>query len=166
MHVSNDAVFNNRATGTYSRDRAGRWALCLPGTTAGAQFNNQGRFVKEGASQFSFSGGLNINNSGAFDVQWRHDDVGGAFVQTAGETRLRNASTLARATGMAGDFVFNGGALRGTGTIDFAFADTVQNNGAVVDPIGLLTITDGGYSQGRQRFIADRPRRPDARHGI
>lgn len=147
FNVSNDAVFNNRATGTYSVT-VGQMGACLPGTTPGAQFNNQGRFTKDGASQFSFYGGLNLHNSGAFDLNGGTTTIGGAFEQTAGETLLRNAATLARGVGVSGDFVFNGGALRGTGTLDFAFANTVQNNGAVVDPIGLLTITDGGYQQG------------------
>jgi hypothetical protein len=144
--LSNDATFNNRATGSITVT-AGQMGACLPGTTPGAQFNNQGYFTKDGVSQFSFYGGLNLNNNGTFELNGGTTTIGGAFEQAAGETRLRNASTLARALGTAGDFIFNGGALRGTGTIDFVFANIVQNNGAVVDPIGLLTITDGGYSQ-------------------
>jgi hypothetical protein len=145
--LSNDATFNNRATGSVTVT-AGQMGACLPGTTPGAQFNNQGYFTKDGVSQFSFYGGLNLNNNGTFELNGGTTSIGGAFEQAAGETRLRNASTLARAMGTAGDFIFNGGALRGTGTLDFVFANNVQNNGAVVDPIGLLTITDGGYQQG------------------
>ena len=93
FNVSNDAVFNNQATGTFGVT-AGQMGACLPGATPGAQFNNQGHFVKEGVSAFSFYGGLNINNSGPFELSGGTTTVAGAFEQTAGETLLRNASTL------------------------------------------------------------------------
>lgn len=90
-----------------------------------------------------------VSNSGTLDVVDGTLLVDGDFVQSAGETRLRNGSVLGRRPGWSGDLVFNGGALRGLGALDFGTnPGVVQNNGAVVDPIGRLTINNGGYRQG------------------
>ena len=142
----NDAVFDNKPTGTYMVT-TGQMGGCLPGATGGRQFNNQGRMVKEGPGQFGFLGRIDVTNTGTLEVNAGTATVAGAFVQKAGETRLRDGSALSRALLYPGDFIFDGGALRGTGTIALHLPNTLRNNGAVVDPIGVLTISDGNYSQ-------------------
>lgn len=142
----NDAIFNNGPTGVYTVSSGGMgWGI--PWSAIGRQFNNQGRMVKQGSGEFVVWSSIAVSNSGTLDVVGGTLLVDGDFVQSAGETLLRNSSTLGHSTGGSGDFIFNGGALRGTGAISFQFANTVQNNGAVVDPVGLLTINGGNYSQ-------------------
>jgi hypothetical protein len=141
---SNDAVFNNRSTGMYtvtSGQLGG--GSCMAGVTAGTQINNQGRIIKEGSGTFKVWTGIAFASSGTLDVSGGTLLFDAAFVQTAGETLLRNSSTLDRSPSASSDFIFAGGALRGTGTVRF----TVQNSGAVVAPIGLLSI-NGSYAQG------------------
>lgn len=144
----NDAIFNNGPTGVYTVASGGMgWGL--PWTAIGKAFNNQGRMVKEGSGEFRVWGTIAVSNSGTLDVVGGALLVDGAFVQTAGETWLRNGSILGRSGGSGGDLVFDGGALRGLGALNFwANQGVVQNNGAVVDPIGRLAINNGGYRQG------------------
>ncbi len=144
----NDAIFNNGPTGVYTVASGGMgWGL--PWTAIGKAFNNQGRMVKEGSGEFKVWGSIAVSNSGTLDVVGGALLVDGAFVQSAGETRLRNGSVLGRGGGAGGNLIFNGGALRGLGALNFwANQGAVQNNGAVVDPIGRLVINNGGYRQG------------------
>lgn len=148
LWMINDAVFNNRPTGVYTVSSGGMgWGV--PWSVIGKQFNNQGRMVKEGIGEFGIWGTIAVSNSGTLDVVGGTLLIDGDFVQSAGETRLRNGSVLGRGGGSAGDLIFNGGALRGLGALNFWHnLDVVQNNGAVVDPIGRLAINNGGYRQG------------------
>lgn len=150
LWMVNDALFNNRPTGVYTVSSGGMgWGV--PWGVIGQQFNNQGRMVKEGIGEFKVWGGIAFTNSGTLDVRGGtllFDDV---FVQTAGETHLSNSSTLGRSGNASYDWILNGGMLRGTGTIQYP--STVRNNGAIVDPVGLLTISGGNYSQGNNGAV-------------
>ncbi len=140
--VRNDAVFNNGPGGVVTVSK-GRIDACeaWPASRNGV-VNNQGRFVISDPGDFTIDYHIGMNNAGTIEVWDGVLRADGPFRQTAGETFL-DGGTLRNDNY---NLVFDGGRLRGSGAIDLAQDKWLQNNGAVVQPTGLLTL-DEHYSQ-------------------
>lgn len=140
--VRGDAVVNIHPTGVFTVSH-GRMDSCMPFVPAAGVINNGGRFVKIDPGDFIIDYRISLNNAGSLEVRDSALQADGPFRQTAGETFL-NGSTLRNQNY---HLVFDGGRLRGSGAIDLFQDRTLVNNGATIDPTGLLTL-DEHYSQG------------------
>ncbi|MCP4362701.1 MAG: hypothetical protein GY796_32250 [Chloroflexi bacterium] len=131
----NNAVFNNHPSGVYT---------VTNGSMNGAgSVNNDGRITKLGLGDFDISFGISLANSGIIEVMDGLLKMSGPFVQTSGETFL-GSSTLENSNY---SLIFNGGKLYGNGAIDLFSGFRLENNGAIIQPTGLLSL-DEDYVQG------------------
>lgn len=136
----NNAVFNNQPGGVLAVTR-GQMYGC--NGASGGSVNNYGRIIKLGPDTFEIYYTIGLTNNGVIDVLDGNFSARGPFRQTAGEILL-NASTFSNDNY---DLVFDGGVLRGSGTIDLFHNKWLRNNGATVQPNGLLML-DEHYAQG------------------
>ncbi|MEQ1858731.1 MAG: FG-GAP-like repeat-containing protein [Chthoniobacteraceae bacterium] len=135
--VTNNGVFNATDNADVTGSGSGGFANSASGT-----LNKTGAGTTTQFYQFTNAGTLNAT-SGTVDIN-------SGFTQTAGSTVLGGGSI----TGAFG-FNFQGGELRGTGSIG---AGIINNTGATVRPggtgaAGTITIT-GGYTQGNGGRVA------------
>jgi CSLREA domain-containing protein len=152
----NDGVTNWSGTGQITLNNAmiinggtfnlqSNAVVAITGATGGT-INNlaTGTLAKTGGAGVSiFSAGIVVNNAGTIAAQSGTLDLGANFTQTAGITLLGPGGLAA-----PGTLIFQGGELRGTGTI----GGSVNNTGAIVRPggnsaSGAIAIT-GSYTQG------------------
>ena len=141
--VKNNAVLNNQPTGVFTVTTGGIWA-CEPfPPSRDGVMNNYGRFVKLGPGDFTIDYHIRLNNTGTIEVWEGALRADGPFRQTAGEIFL-NGSTFRNDNY---DLAFDGGRLRGSGAIDLFQDKWLKNNGALLQPIGLLAL-DENYAQG------------------
>ncbi len=136
------AIFNNQPTGVYAVSR-GSIGSCIPFVSPDGILINWGRVDKSSPETFEIPSTVPVINNGSVLIRegvLRAD----SFTQNDGETRLFSGSTLSAQTG---GLEFNGGTLRGSGTIDLFQDQSLRNGGATIDPEGVLAL-DEEYSQG------------------
>ena len=132
-------VIDNLLGGVFTADGDGDFGLANAGTHA---INNNGTFNRVGAGTTSVAFGIDVNNSGTFDLQTGSLDLGEDFNQTAGLALLGVGTTLAS----AGDVVIGGGSLRGFGTVDSNLINSGQVRPGGAGTAGTIIVT-GDYTQ-------------------